>query len=98
MHVLPYFKDRILSKITTADIAAWQNEILKKTAEKAGVKKIRIHDIRHSHASCLIDLGANPMLIASRLGHDSPDTTLKIYSHMFPSSQSDIVSRLEKLK
>lgn len=69
---------------------------LKDRAAKAGVKKIRVHDIRHSHASLLIDLGANPVLVANRLGHESPDITLKTYSHLFPHKQSDIVSKIKK--
>ena len=71
--------------------------VLQRTARKAGVKIIRIHDIRHSHASLLINLGANPVLVADRLGHESPDITLKIYSHLFPHSQKEIVSKIEKL-
>ena len=63
----------------------------------AGIKKIRIHDLRHSHASTLIHLGANPVLVAERLGHESPDITLKTYSHLFPSSQTEIVQKISKV-
>lgn len=70
--------------------------ILKDRAAKAGVKEIRVHDIRHSHASLLIDLGANPVLVAERLGHESPDITLKTYAHLFPHKQADIVSKIQK--
>lgn len=70
--------------------------ILNDRADKAGIKRIRIHDLRHSHASLLINLGANPVLVAERLGHDSPDVTLKIYSHLFPNQQSDIVAKIKK--
>lgn len=70
--------------------------ILKDRAAKAGVKEIRVHDIRHSHASLLIDLGANPVLVAERLGHESPDITLKTYAHLFPHKQADIVSKIMK--
>ena len=70
--------------------------ILRDRAAKAGVKEIRVHDIRHSHASLLIDLGANPVLVAERLGHESPDITLKTYAHLFPHKQADIVSKIRK--
>lgn len=63
----------------------------------AGVKKIRIHDFRHSHASTLINLGANPVLVAERLGHESPDITLRTYAHLFPHQQTDIVRKIEKV-
>lgn len=72
--------------------------VLKDRAEKAGVKQIRVHDLRHSHASMLINLGANPLLVAERLGHESPAITLKTYAHLFPSSQADIVKKIDKVK
>ncbi len=71
--------------------------ILRDRAKKAGVKTIRVHDLRHSHASMLINIGANPLLVAERLGHESPTITLKTYSHLFPSTQTDIVSKIKKL-
>lgn len=73
-------------------------QALKTNSVKAGVKEIRIHDFRHSHASTLISLGANPVLVAKRLGHGSPDITLKRYAHLFPYQQTDIVSKIEKAK
>lgn len=42
----------------------------------SGVKKIRIHDLRHSHASLLIELGFAPLLISERLGHENVETTI----------------------
>lgn len=66
-------------------------------AAAAGVRAIRVHDLRHSHASLLIELGFSALLIAERLGHESVSTTLDIYSHLFPSKQSEVVKRLEKL-
>lgn len=71
---------------------------LNSTAEKSGIKRIRVHDIRHSHASLLIDMGANPVLIAARLGHESADITLKIYSHLFPTRQADIVQKINNTR
>ncbi len=66
-------------------------------AENTGVKRIRVHDLRHSHASMLINLGANPLLVSKRLGHENPEITLKTYSHLFPSVESDIVNKITKL-
>ncbi|WP_333792053.1 site-specific integrase [Muricomes intestini] len=72
--------------------------VIKAKAQKAGVKQIRVHDLRHSHASMLINLGANPVLIAERLGHKSADITLRVYSHLFPHKQADIVQRIHKVE
>ena len=62
-------------------------------SEKAGVKRIRIHDIRHSHVSMLIDMGFSAVDIARRMGHESIDITLP-YAHMFPSAQKDMAEKL----
>ena len=56
---------------------------MKKGAENAGLKPIRIHDIRHSHASFLIANGVDIATISRRLGHEKISTTLNTYSHMF---------------
>ena len=64
----------------------------------AGIRKIRVHDIRHSHASLLIELGFSPLLIAERLGHEKVDTTLNTYSHLYPNKQAELVEKLENLE
>lgn len=65
--------------------------------DKSGVKKIRIHDIRHSHASLLVEMGFTPLLIAERLGHEKIQTTLDTYSHLYPNKQSEVANRLDEL-
>ena len=61
-----------------------------------GVKRIRIHDLRHSHASMLIELGFTAKEIAERLGHENIETTLNTYSHLYPDRQERLADRLEK--
>ncbi len=63
--------------------------------EKSGVKRIRLHDLRHSHASMLVDMGVQPLEIADRLGHEKIETTLNTYSHLYPSKQSSLAEKLE---
>ena len=60
--------------------------------EKSGVKRIRLHDLRHSHASMLVDMGVAPLEIAERLGHEKVETTLNTYSHLYPSTRSKLES------
>lgn len=62
------------------------------------VKRIRLHDIRHSHASLLIELGLSPLAVADRLGHEKVETTLNIYSHLFPHKRDEVAEKLQKLK
>ena len=61
----------------------------------AGVKKIRIHDLRHSHVAHLIELGFSPIEIAERLGHESIEVTYT-YSHLYPSKQKMLASKLDE--
>lgn len=66
--------------------------------KKTGVNKIRIHDIRHSHASLLINQGCDALMLADRLGHEKVSTTLNTYSHLFPHKQQELVHSLESLQ
>lgn len=71
--------------------------ILKKYCSLSNVKVIRIHDIRHSHASLLVELGFSPLAISERLGHEDIQTTLNTYSHLYPNKKAEIVAKLEGL-
>ena len=63
----------------------------------SGVKRIRIHDLRHSSVSLLIELGFTPLAIAERVGHESIDITYR-YAHLFPTKGTEIANRLESEK
>ena len=67
----------------------------------SGVKRIRVHDLRHSHVSLLINMGFMVLAIADRMGHESIDITYR-YAHLFPSEQTQMaeqldIERMEKL-
>ena len=66
-------------------------------ADEAGVKRIRIHDLRHSHISLLIDMGYSAVAIADRVGHESIDITYN-YAHLFPSTQDDMADKLNNFR
>ena len=70
---------------------------MERGCKNTGVKRIRIHDIRHSHASLLINQGCDALILADRLGHEKVSTTLNTYSHLFPHKQQELVSNLEQL-
>lgn len=59
----------------------------------SGVKRIRIHDLRHSHVSLLIDMGFTALAISDRVGHESEKITYR-YAHLFPSKQAELAERL----
>ena len=66
-------------------------------ADKAGVKRIRIHDLRHSHISLLIEMGYSAVAIADRVGHESINITYN-YAHLFPSTQTDMANKLNQFR
>lgn len=67
-------------------------------ATSAGVKKIRIHDFRHSHASLLIHHGINIQEISRRLGHSDVKETLNTYAHLYPKEEEKAVAILNEIK
>ena len=67
---------------------------LEKLANLAGVHRIKIHALRHSHASLLISMGENPLIIKDRLGHEKIQTTLGTYGHLYPNSNFEVAKKL----
>ena len=63
-------------------------------SKAAGVKRIRIHDLRHSHISLLIDMGFSAVAIADRVGHESIEITYR-YAHLFSSKQKEMAIKLD---
>jgi integrase len=63
-------------------------------AKAAGVHRIRIHGLRHSHASLLISMNQNPLVIKDRLGHEDIQTTLGTYGHLYPNSNFEVADSL----
>lgn len=84
---------RIFEAVGTSAIG---NNLRRYTAA-AGLPLIRVHDLRHSHASLLIEQGFSPIAIRDRLGHEDIQTTLNTYGHLYPNKQEEIASRLEEL-
>jgi len=61
--------------------------------KETGVKRIRLHDLRHSHVSLLIEMGFSAVAIADRVGHESIDITYR-YAHLFPAKGKEIADKL----
>ena len=64
-------------------------------AKATGVKRIRIHDLRHSHVAHCIELGFSPVAIAERMGHEGINITFN-YAHFYPSKQKALADRLNE--
>ena len=70
---------------------------LKRGSELLGLKKIKLHALRHSHVSLLIEMGFTPLAIAERVGHESITITYQ-YAHLFPNKQAEIANGLNSLR
>jgi integrase len=68
----------------------------KKILKKASLPDIRLHDIRHTHATLMLQQGEHPKIVSERLGHSNTRVTLDTYSHVLPNMQKDAVERFEK--
>jgi len=64
---------------------------------QAGIRKIRFHDLRHTHATLALQAGVNPRVVSERLGHSTVAITLDTYSHVLPGLQEEAAERVAKL-
>ena len=74
----------------------FENE-MKRGTNISGVKRIRLHDTRHSHCALLFEMGISPLEVAERLGHERVETTLQTYAHLYPNKQKHISEKLDLL-
>jgi integrase len=63
--------------------------------QATGLKRIRFHDLRHSHATQMLAAGVHPKIASERLGHAKVGTTLDLYSHVLPGMQADAAARVD---
>ena len=68
-----------------------------KTAKVAGFSGLRLHDLRHSHASLMLKAGASPKAMSERLGHASISITMDVYAHLLPGMQEEAAQKFSKL-
>lgn len=81
------------------DGSIWKPDTLttgfSRLAQKAGFADVRLHDLRHSHATQLLIGGVHPKIVSERLGHSKVSITLDLYSHVLPGMQKDAVKGLD---
>lgn len=63
---------------------------------EANIKRIRIHDFRHSHASHLISEGISIVAVSRRLGHSNIDMTLRVYTHLLEKNDEQLINFIEE--
>jgi integrase len=64
---------------------------------KAGLRGVRLHDLRHTHASLMLKAGIHPKVVSERLGHASVAITMDTYSHVLPGLQEEAAVRFSEL-
>lgn len=72
-------------------------KVFEEGIKKSGVPRIRIHDLRHSHATMLINNGVNIVAVSRRLGHSDINITLKVYSHLLRKTEDEMVTTITNL-
>jgi Phage integrase family len=69
--------------------------VFHKIFAKAGLRRIRFHDLRHTFASRLLQNGESPAYVKEQMGHHSIKVTVDIYGHLVPGANRDAVDRLD---
>jgi integrase len=69
---------------------------LRRTLKKVGLPRLRFHDLRHCHATLLLQQGVHPKIVSERLGHSNIAMTMDTYSHVIPGMQTTAMDDLEK--
>jgi integrase len=72
------------------------NEHFENCIQKSGLPKIRFHDLRHTHATLMLQLGQHPKVVSERLGHANVNITMNTYSHVMPNMQSDAAKKFNE--
>ncbi len=67
-----------------------------KLAKSVGIPNMRLHDLRHTHATLMLKQGVHPKVVSERLGHSSVAITLDIYSHVLPGVQAAAAQRFDE--
>lgn len=73
------------------------SQAFERLVKRAGLRRIRLHDLRHTHATIAVKAGVPVKVISERLGHESPAFTLKQYAHVMPGMQAEAAAQIAEL-
>jgi integrase len=73
------------------------SQVFDRLVRVSKLRRIRLHDLRHTHATLLLANGVPVKVVSERLGHSDPAFTMKVYAHVIPGMQSDAASRFADL-
>lgn len=92
-YILMFYNIRPDERLFTVT-KSYLNHEMDRGTKQAGVKRIRVHDLRHSHVSLLINMGFSVLAIGERVGHEAEKITYR-YAHLFPTVQTEMAEKLE---
>ncbi len=104
LDILKIWRQKQASVVTTAFVLSYNgfptvkstmHREISRLSSEVGVHRITVHALRHSHASLLISMGQNPLLIKDRLGHADIQTTLGTYGHLYPNMNFELAEKLQ---
>ncbi|MCH7608087.1 MAG: site-specific integrase [Chloroflexi bacterium] len=87
------FPDALGRPMNPMQLTRW----FKRLAARGGLPKARLHDLRHFHATILLQAGENPVIVSKRLGHKKVATTLDLYAHVLPGWQKQTAAAFAKV-
>lgn len=92
-------KEGLIFRSSTGNFIHPSNVVraFKHETKKAGLPKIRFHDLRHTSVSLLAAAGVHPKVIQERVGHSLLSTTMDVYFHLFPSMQDEAAEKLNRI-
>ncbi len=73
------------------------SQTFERLVKRAGIRSIRLHDLRHTHATLALKAGVPVKVVSERLGHESPAFTLKQYAHVIPGMQAAAAAAVAEL-
>lgn len=93
--------DAYLFSLDPVGSAPWKPDrasyLWRKVRQQVGLDGVRLHDLRHAVATHLLAAGVDPVTVAHRLGHSSPNVTLAVYSHLVPARDQAAAEQLDRI-
>ena len=94
------YQDRDLVFVTALGTPLRQSDVRRvwlRIVSAAGLERVRFHDLRHAHATLMLQQGVHPKIVSERLGHSGIAITMDTYSHVLPGLQADAAAGLDQL-
>jgi integrase len=73
------------------------SQSFERTIRAAGLRRIRLHDLRHTHATLALRAGVPTKIVSERLGHATPEFTMRMYQHAIPGMQAEAAAKIADL-